>query len=56
MSLLDGLIFLNFFLLVLGILKPAYVLWFLDLKNRLKVLIYYGISCAALILVRVLIE
>lgn len=31
-----------FLLLIVGLMKPWWVLWFLDFKNRLTVLKYYG--------------
>lgn len=38
-------ILFSFFLAItlLGMIKPWWVLWFLDFKNRLTVLMYYGI-------------
>jgi len=38
------------FITLLGLIKPWTVLWFLDLKNRKYVLMYYG-SATALIFV-----
>ena len=32
------------FSLVLGLIRPVYVLWFMDRMNRLKVIKYYGIA------------
>lgn len=38
-------ILFSFFLAItlLGMIKPWWVLWFLDFKNRLTVLRYYGV-------------
>lgn len=30
--------------LILGLIKPVWVLWFLDRFNRLKVIQYYGLA------------
>ncbi|TXD76967.1 hypothetical protein ESW18_14260 [Algoriphagus ratkowskyi] len=38
--------------LLAGLVRPVYVLWFLDRMNRLKVLKIYG--CASLILLSIL--
>ncbi|UZD21881.1 hypothetical protein [Algoriphagus halophytocola] len=31
--------------LLAGLVKPVYVLWFLDRMNRLKVIKFYGFGC-----------
>lgn len=41
-ALLVGMMMLSGSLLLLGLLRPVYVLWFLDRFNRLKVLRVYG--------------
>ena len=40
--LLVGAMIMSSSLLLLGLLRPVYVLWFLDRFNRLKVLRVYG--------------
>ena len=45
-----------FFLTVLGMLKPWWVLWFLDYKNRLTVLKYYGSLSLLLLVVLILLN
>jgi hypothetical protein len=48
------LFFVCLFALLLGMVKPWYVLWFLDFKNRTTVLRYYGFPLLALFLARLL--
>lgn len=43
-AVLFGAMILSSSLLLLGLLRPVYVLWFLDRFNRLKVLQVYGTS------------
>ncbi len=39
-----GLALVSGFLLILGLIRPVLVLWFLDRFNRLKVIQVYGIA------------
>ena len=39
-----GLVLGSGFLLILGLIRPVLVLWFLDRFNRLKVIQVYGIA------------
>jgi len=39
-----GLAFASAFLLLLGLIRPVLVLWFMDRFNRLKVIQVYGIA------------
>ena len=41
--LLLGITLLSFLSLILGLIRPVLVLWFLDRFNRLKVLRVYGV-------------
>ncbi len=44
MALLLEILFWIFLIItILGMIRPWWVLWFLDFKNRLSVLKYYGI-------------
>lgn len=42
-TLFFGIALLSFLSMVLGLVKPVLVLWFLDRFNRLKVIKFYGI-------------
>ena len=42
--------------LLLGLLRPVYVLWFLDRFNRLKVIKVYGLAAFVLICVWILLN
>lgn len=44
-ALLLGAMILFSSLLLLGLIRPVYVLWFLDRFNRLKVFRVYGTCC-----------
>ena len=44
-----GLAFASGFLLLLGLIRPVLVLWFLDRFNRLKVIQVYGIATLILL-------
>ncbi|MGB5931187.1 MAG: hypothetical protein WBH03_23605 [Cyclobacteriaceae bacterium] len=39
---LNFLLFLSGFFLIAGLVKPWWVLWFLDYQNRLRVIKIYG--------------
>ncbi|WP_375584909.1 hypothetical protein [Cyclobacterium xiamenense] len=41
---------------VLGFIRPIWVLWFMHRSNRLLVLKYYGISCLLLLVTWLLLE
>lgn len=53
---LNGLIGLCVLGLIFGLIRPVYVLWFLDRFNRLKVIKVYGIGFLILVIIRVLIR
>ncbi|MDR7128857.1 uncharacterized membrane protein YidH (DUF202 family) [Algoriphagus sp. 4150] len=40
--------------LVIGLIRPVLVLWFMDRMNRLKVLKFYGIASVLCLLIGVL--
>lgn len=42
--------------LVIGMIKPVYVLWFLDRSNRLKVLKIFGWTSMVLLLIHFLLK
>jgi len=44
-----GLALVSAFLLLLGLVRPVLVLWFLDRFNRLKVIQVYGIATLILL-------
>jgi len=44
-----GLAFASAFLLLLGLIRPVLVLWFMDRFNRLKVIQVYGIATLILL-------
>ena len=46
-----GLAIVSGFLLLLGLIRPVLVLWFLDRFNRLKVIQVYGIATLILLAV-----
>jgi len=39
-----GLVLFSFVSLIIGLIRPVFVLWFLDRFNRLKVIKIYGVS------------
>ncbi|KEO73016.1 hypothetical protein EL17_15505 [Anditalea andensis] len=38
------LVYLSLFFILMGMIRPVYVLWFLDRGNRLKVIYIYGVA------------
>jgi len=43
-SFAQGLALASCILLILGLIRPVFVLWFLDRFNRLKVIQVYGVA------------
>lgn len=52
-DLLTILILILLMIMVAGLVKPWYVLWFLEKKNRLKVLKFFGTILLILILLQI---
>jgi uncharacterized membrane protein YidH (DUF202 family) len=52
---LSFLIYLFVLIVVLGLVRPRYVLWFIDRKNRREVLKIYGLFLGMLILLKILV-
>jgi len=44
LTFLKILLVINLISLLAGLIKPVYVLWFLDRMNRLKVIKFYGLG------------
>lgn len=52
-DLLTIIILIFLVILIVGLVKPWYTLWFVDKKNRLKVLIIFGTMLLILILFKI---
>ena len=54
LEILSFLIYLFLLIVILGLIRPWYVLWFIDRKNRWKVLKIYGLITGILILFKIM--
>jgi len=56
LSFIQILVFLSFFCLIVGLIRPVLVLWFLDRFNRLLVIKIYGSCTLGLLVLWVVME
>ena len=54
-DILSFLIYFFILILIIGLARPWYVLWFVDRKNRWEVLKTYGLLLGILILLKILV-
>jgi len=54
MDVVTFFIYVSTLIIIIGLIRPWYVLWFMDRKNRWLVLKIYGMTLGILILFKVL--